>query len=189
MAFIVQTFHLPNTKEEDIKKPIIFVDTINVSSYTVEMHNVCLRYIRDNSDDDDGSYRIFKFDQKAFTIKREQDIRSKPDGLYYIADEATNTFVMYRIERSLGFFYDSTKIEKVFSLKCVPGIRICPSVLEKTSDKEKASKTDVDSVKKEPIDFMSELKSRAIQYRDRADKGCINIKRQDGLLTESLINI
>jgi len=155
MAFIVQTFHLPNVKEEDIKKPILFVDSLNVSSYTVEMHGVCVRYIRTNDGSDKvADSRIFKAENHS--VKNEQDIKTKPDGYYYVVDDKKNIFVMYKIQRYNMLFYTSTSIEKIFTLTCIPGKRVCPVIFDKSSDKG--------------ISFESELKAKVTSYRNRTGK-------------------
>jgi hypothetical protein len=174
MAFIVQTFHTPtqNVKEEEKNKPILFVDTINVSSYTVEMHGVCIRYIRENTDPRSvPEFHLFK--SGNYTIKKEQDINTKPDGYYYVANEKSNIFVMYKIQRSIGIFYTSTMIEKIFTLICVPGTRVCPRLVEKNSDNKF-------------LDFASELKSKVANYHDRS-RDVDNRRNTDMILTANHI--
>lgn len=169
MAFIVQTFHNPNVKEEDIKKPILYVDSINASSYAVEMNNICISYIRNNSNVKASD--AYQFKSAEHTLKKELDIYSKPDGYYYVSDDKANTFVMYKISRSTGYFYRTcTTVDKIFTLISIPGKKVCPKVFEKGD-------------KKEEVTFESELKSRVAKFRDRADTGIIMTTNKSLVLT------
>lgn len=159
MAFIVQTFHLPNTKEEDIKKPILYVDSLNVSSYAVEMSKICVSYVRANTEikpTDDKLADSHRFRTSIHSVKHESEIRDKPDSYYFVANDKDNIFVMYKKYKSVGYIFNTTIINKIFTLTCISGKKVCPKVFDKGPENK-------------AISFEDELKARVAKYRDRAE--------------------
>ncbi|VBB17618.1 hypothetical protein YASMINEVIRUS_81 [Yasminevirus sp. GU-2018] len=151
MATILRTSNLPGAPDSEIKVPVIYVDSINCDSYNSEMHNICVRHIRENTVSKDDS---FKRDEHI--AKDENDIYyKKKDGLYYIPNEKTRTFVVYKRTTSTGYVYNSTTVEKLFTLTCVECKRIVPQVFKKTTLFD---------------DFSSELRTKVTDYRDRTLK-------------------
>lgn len=164
MAFIIQIHHIPVPNIDSIV-PLYYVDSENMTGYTTSMHGVCLTFIRKNIDKNNLSDDIRK---KDHCVKNVDKIYEKSkDGYYYTADENNNIFVMYKKTLCTGYIYNSIIVEKIFSLKCTKGNRICPKVFEKSTDKY--------------IDFVSELKNRTSDYRNRNN----NIESIDHLIKNS----
>src|SRR5579872_1754579 len=156
MACIIQTFNLPIITEDN-GKPILYIDSINVSSYPIEMHRECIKYIRENTDPNTISEgHVFK--SESHSVQKEQDIIEKPDGYYYIANNKDNIFIMYKKYTSLGLFYNRSLIEKVFTLTCNQCKKVCPKVFEKSE-----TETNVFNV------FTDELKKKVASLRNRID--------------------
>jgi len=74
-------------KEEDIKQPISYIDSINVDSYSAEMHCICIRFIREATTKKSKECdKVFTRDE--YSVKEEKDVSNKNDGYYYTAKEA-----------------------------------------------------------------------------------------------------
>lgn len=157
MACIIQTVNLTTLTDEDNIRPILYIDSINVSSYPIEMHRECIKYIRENTDPHTISEgHVFK--SETHSVQKEQDIKEKPDGFYYIANNKDNIFIMYKKHTSIGRIFNSITIEKVFTLTCIKCGKVCPKVFEKTE-----TETNVFNV------FTDELKKKVASLRNRID--------------------
>ena len=125
--------------------PILYVDSINKSSYIEEMINYIIRYIREitnKSIDNRNDYIVSSID----------DIHKKcDDGYWIIIDE--KEVVLYKKELSKGNFYNSVYVNEIFKLKSYECPRIVPKLLKKPSM--------FDS-------FTDELKASVSNYRTRA---------------------
>lgn len=124
MATIFKYDHLKG----DTLTPVVYVDSINQNSYPVEMHNICIKYIRENNFDisiDSPSKRF------ANIVKTQIDINDKPDGYYYTVDEKNLIFTMFKKHTSVGYFYTSVNVSKLFTLTCAECPRIVPQVFNK----------------------------------------------------------
>lgn len=102
-----------------INVPELYVDSINSTSYLTELHNYCAKFIRTNTDSETES--------KSRLVKDEKEISTKDNGYWYTFDEKSQTITMYKKSQSLGYIYNSSIVEKVFTMTYVK----CPKVVPK----------------------------------------------------------
>lgn len=181
MAVIMRTVHDQNLinelklKEDNIKHPVSYVDSINENSYPTEMHNICIRFIRETMKKKKSDKLIFTRDEHC--VKEEKDISNKSDGYYYIKKEiiqskenimendsikeSTFTFVVYEKNTYKGYFSTYPVVKKLFTLTSFLIIKIVPKVCSiKTT-------TTFD-------DFDAELKHKVTEYRNRTSDAPTN---------------
>lgn len=117
-------------------EPVLYIDSINKSSYKDEMINYTLRYIRENNNtviDDRNEYILYDSNK----------INNKKDGFWIVSD--AENIVLYKKETIKGFIYNSVQINKIFILtsyvcpRIVPKIFKKPSLFDSFSDELKAS--------------------------------------------------
>lgn len=174
MAVIMRTVHdldLINElklKEDDIKHPVSYVDSINVNSYSAEMHSICIRFIRETT------MKKKKTDEQIFTrndhcIKEEKEVSNKKDGYYYTIKEIVptkeikeTTFISVVYEKNTynGYFSVYPIVKKLFTLSCCPITKVVPKVF---------------STKATFNDFDTELKCKVAEYCNRTNSISIDM--------------
>ena len=131
--------------ENKTNLPILYVDSINKSSYVEEMINYIIRYIREitnKSIDNRNDYIVSNVDE----IHKKCN-----DGYWMIIDE--KEVVLYKREISKGIFYDSIYVNEIFKLKSYECPRIVSKLLKKPSMFD---------------NFTDELKMSVSNYRTRS---------------------
>lgn len=148
MSTILQeTFN--NNVSLGFPKPIIYVDSINPSSYTSEMYNIAVRYIRSKKNAD-GVIIV----RQSHMANDENDIYyNKQYGYWIVADEEKRTLTLYEKCQPTGLFY-KCNVNRIFTLTCCECPRIVPQVFKKTNLYD---------------DFSNELKESVRKYRNRHD--------------------
>jgi hypothetical protein len=152
MAIVLRTHYLQNTPSST--EAVIYVDSINKDSYVAEMYNLCIKYIREKMDIFNTQCVIFK--RENFMACDEKNIyNDKQDGFWIIADEKERIVTLYkRITYRGRWFYDSTYIEKIFTLTCQECSKIVPKVFKKSTLYD---------------NFTQELTMKVSTFRDRTN--------------------
>jgi len=158
-------------KEEDIKQPISYIDSINVDSYSAEMHCICIRFIREATTKKSKECdKVFTRDE--YSVKEEKDVSNKNDGYYYTAKEAViikeksttktidHIFVVYEKNTYVGYISTYSIIKKLFTLTCFLTSKVVPKVF---------------STKATFNDFDAELRCKVAEYRSRTTSVPIDV--------------
>lgn len=131
----------------------IYVDSINKDSFVAEMYNFCVRHIREKTDTSNSQNVIFK--RENFMAEDEKNIyKDKKDGFWIVANEKDKIITLYKRVTYRGRIYDSTYVEKQFTLTCQECPKVVPQVFKKTSLFE---------------NFTEELTAKVSTYRNRTE--------------------
>lgn len=172
---------------DNIKHPFSYVDSIIIDSHSMEMHGICIRFIRETT------MKKKKTDEQLFTriehcVKEEKDISNKKDGYYYIAKEIippkekivkkennavkepTFIFVVYEKSTYTGYFSVYPIVKKLFTLMSIPINKVIPKVF---------------STKATFDDFDAELKCKVVEYRNRKNSVSINTVISDNIANDT----
>jgi hypothetical protein len=134
----------PNEEEY----PILYVDTINESSYMTEMVSITVKWIRENLDEIRETKAI---NHIALT---EQNIRTKKDGYWFVTNDKYKMLTLYRKKTILGYLWNTQVIEPIFVLRYTAIPKIVPMIGQKVSKYDS---------------FVGELSQKVDQYRSRKD--------------------
>jgi len=146
MAAILRTTIVDN-KQNTIS--VLYIDSINRSSWIVEMYNYTIRYIRENSDSVDRP-----IDRNVLMAKDYDDIyHNRKDGFWIVADDMNNTVSLYKRCTSIGKLYNSVYIDLIFVLNWSECPRIVPKIFKTTTLFD---------------NFTDELKLSVAKFRDRS---------------------
>ncbi len=145
---------LKNTYTKNLagtSEPLIYIDSINKENFIVEMYNIVIRYIRENTEYiKEPSIKRIKH-----MANNENDIYyNKSSGYWILSNEKDNIVSLYLKKTIIGFVYNSIVVEKVFELTCKECQKIVPQVFKKSTLFD---------------DFSSELSDRVSKYRERSD--------------------
>ena len=142
MAIIVRTPYTQNIAQPI--EPLLYVDTINRSSYVAEMHGIVTRYLRDTIG------REIKLD--THMAENIEQITFSKDAGYWVVGHP-DTVTLYKKTILVGILYNGVGVEKVFGLTAYQCPRVVPRVFAKSS----------------PFDnFKNELSQRVTAYKTRA---------------------
>jgi hypothetical protein len=134
---------------------VVYVDSVNVSSYKNELYNIAISYIRCNDKDYD-SFDFTSNKKELFVAKNSDDIYyNKKDGHYIVYESDGDSIVMYKKITLKGRIYNSIVIEKVFKLTFDQCKKIVPLAIQKETEK---------NIYK---DFSDELIQKVSQYKNR----------------------
>ncbi len=157
MAAIIKTTYTHN--EVALVQAMTYIDSINKESYLTEMYSICIKYIREKNENElndtkKNNYKPMIRDQ--ILAKDENDIfYNKVDGHWIIETEKNKIITLYQRRTLNGIIYNSTLVEKLFSLTYNECSRTVPKVFEKPQT---------------PFEnFSKELSEKVIAFRDRLD--------------------
>jgi len=152
MATISRQNFNDNGTEIGVPTPILYVDSMNYSSFAAEMYSYTTRSIREQLGKDYNGEPVIREEHMA---KDENDIyHNKTDGYWIVCDEEKKILSLYKRETSVGNIYNSVYVTKTYTLTCTECPRIVPKVFKETTIFE---------------DFTSELKKTVRSYRTRTD--------------------
>lgn len=139
-----------NDISDGTPQPIIYVDSINDTSYIKEMNSIIVKYIRQNIGSNDEQKIVKKINHIA---KDYNDIYyNKKDGYWIVCDDKNKSITLYIKQIATGFLYNSHIVSKIFTLSYVKCPRIVPLLFDK---------------KNEHLNFIDELKFSVKKYRQR----------------------
>jgi hypothetical protein len=151
MAIVLRTPYLQNVA--GCTESAFYVDTINKNSFIAEMYNLCVKYIREKTNTSNLHNGVFK--RENFMASDAKNIYyDKEDGFWIIADEKERIITLYKRITFRGRIYNSTYVEKLFTLTCQECPKIVPQVFKKTTLFE---------------NFTEELTAKVLTYRDRTN--------------------
>lgn len=149
MSIIFKTIYVNNVVT--IQEPVIYVDTINENGYISEMTNIMIRYIRNLQQNDVKSLKN-EIKIQDYLAKDICDVQKKKDGLWIVYDAKTKTTTLVEKTTSLGYIYNSTIINNIFTLSYKLCKRVVPQLIKNVSL--------FDS-------FKIELSAKVGEYKDR----------------------
>lgn len=151
MAIILRTHYLQNVASST--EAVLYVDSINKDSFVAEMYNVCVKYIREKTDTSNKQNTVFK--RENFIVGDEKKIYTdSQDGFWIVSNEKERIITLYKRITYRGRIYNSTYVDKIFTLTCQECPKIVPQVFKKSTLFE---------------NFTDELTARVSTFRDRTD--------------------
>lgn len=153
MATILKQNYKNDTIDGTLQ-PIIYVDSVNDTSYIKEMYSIIVKYIRQNNMNINKNNDDQKIVKKTNHMANDyNDIYyNKKDGYWIIFDDKNKSVTLYIKQISTGFIYNSYSVNKIFTLSYVKCPRIVPLLFDK---KDKHG------------NFLDELKFSVKRYRQR----------------------
>jgi hypothetical protein len=144
MSVVTKQLYNPPSSE-----PVMFIDSVNMNTYLVEMYSICNRHIRNNDKTINDNNPLKK---ETLIVKDEESIKTKEDGFWIIADEKNYVITLYKKTTISGYLYNYPTIEKVFTLTCKTCPRVVPQLFEKTNN---------------DYSFIKELNNKIQDYAER----------------------
>ena len=131
MAAIIKTNYAQNVQGS--VEALTYIDSINKESYMTEMYTICLKYLREKKEMDTNILHFEPLKRERLMAGDEKDIwYNKNDG-YWIIETDNHTLTLYQRQTLVGKIYNSTLVDKLFTLTYSECSRTVPKVFEKTS--------------------------------------------------------
>jgi hypothetical protein len=103
---------------EDIA--IVYVDSINPSSYMIVMASHITKYINENMNESKSP--------EYYQVDSDSDILKKSDGLWFVKNEKESCINLYKKTTLHGWIWNSIDVKLVFKLKSTRCSRIVPHI-------------------------------------------------------------
>ena len=139
MAVILKTDYKTN-----LTQPVIYVDSMNTESPAIEMHSICLRYIRESLEknrEDAKLKKVLNTDKiqvvsetggiHQYIVKNIDDIYNRVDGYWIIEDNKNQTITLFMKKLSKGYLYNSSVVEQIFTLTSQKCGKVVPQLPKK----------------------------------------------------------
>lgn len=163
MAIVLKTDYSTN-----LTLPVIYIDSINSESPLIEMHGICLRYIRESIEKTREESKIKKVLKneiisivpetggiQQYIVKNIDDIYKRNDGFWVVEDSKNQTVSLFTKTLSKGYLYNSSVVEKIFTLTATKCPKVVPQIPKKATLFES---------------FSSELANRVSLYSQQRQK-------------------